>query len=66
MKFVRKLIFFVLNSRSLGCLFVLMLYIQVINFPVKLGQFPIFQGLTNTKERTKCLAEEHNAVPSES
>ena len=48
MKFVGKLICFVLNSRCLGCLFMLMLYIQVNTFSVMLGQFPIIQGLTNT------------------
>ena len=66
MKLVHKLICFVLNSSSLGCLFVLMLKIQVNTFSVMLGQFPIIQGLTNTKHRTKCLAEGHNAVPLES
>ena len=45
------------------CLFVLMVYTPVNNFLVMSGLFPIFQGLTSTKLRIKCLAQGHNAVP---
>ena len=44
-------------------LFVLMLYIQVNNFSVMLGHFPVFLGYTNTKQRIKYLAQGHNTVP---
>ena len=44
------------------CLFVLMLYVPVNNFSVKSGRLSIFLGLTNTKQRLKCLAQGHNTV----
>ena len=44
-------------------MFVLVLYIPVNNCPVLPGQFPIFLGLTITKQRIMCLAQGHNPVP---
>ena len=43
-------------------LFVLMLYIQMNNFSVMAALFPIFLGLTCTKQQMKCLAQGHNTV----
>ena len=40
--------------------FELVLYIPVNIFSVMLG---LFLGLTNTKQRLKCLAQGHNTVP---
>ena len=41
--------------------FVLMLYVPVNMFSGMLGQ--VFLGWTSTKQRIKCLAQGHNAVP---
>ena len=43
------------------CLFYLILYIPANIFSVMSGW--VFLGLTSTKQRTKCLAQGHNAVP---
>ena len=42
-------------------LFVLILYIPVNNFSVMSGW--VFLGLTSTKQRIKCLAQGHSALP---
>ena len=39
----------------------LILYVPVKNFSVMSGR--VFLGLTSTKQRMKCLAQGHNAVP---
>ena len=41
-------------------LFDLILYVPVKSFPVMSGQ--VFLGLTSTKQRIKCLAQEHHTV----
>ena len=43
--------------------FVFILYTPVNNFSVMLGW--VFLGLTSTKQRIECLAQEHKAVPPE-
>ena len=43
-------------------LFCLILYVLVNNFSVMSGW--VFLGWTSTKQRIKCLAQGHNAVPS--
>ena len=43
------------------CLIDLILNIPVNNISVMSGQ--VFLGLTSTKQRIKCLAHGHNAVP---
>ena len=43
------------------CLFGLILYHRVNSFSVMSGQ--VFLGWTSTKQRIKCLAQWHNAVP---
>ena len=44
------------------CLFVWILYVQVNNFSVMLGQ--VFMAWSSTMQRIKCLAQGHNAVLS--
>ena len=44
------------------CLFDLILYVPVNTFSVMSGQ--VFLGLTSTKQRIKCLAQGHKAVPT--
>ena len=39
-----------------------MLYVPVDNFSDKSERFPVFLGLTSSKQRIKCLAEGHNTV----
>ena len=53
------------NSASvLICLFVLRHYITVNNFSVMPGHFTtVFLGWTITKQRIKCLSQEHTTVP---
>ena len=45
--------------------FVMNPYVPVINFSVNdmLRQLQVFQSSTSTKQRAKCLAQRHNAVP---
>ena len=47
---------------SMLILFALMLYIQVNNFSIISGQFPVFLGWTGTKQQTKCLVQGHNTM----
>ena len=50
------------SSTGHSILFVLMLYIPVNNFSVMPGKCPVFLGRTSTKQRIKCLAQEHNTM----
>ena len=43
-------------------LFVLLLYVPVSSFSVMSERLPVFLGRTSTKQRIKCLAQEHNTV----
>ena len=48
-------------DQPLHLCFCLILYVPVNNFSVMSGQ--VFLALTSTKQRIKCLAQGHNAVP---